>query len=64
MNNLQKYKEDYKKLKEYGEALQYGFIFEYKKHPSCKKIYLIRILMGQKNFIKMDFIDLQVHYVA
>ena len=39
MNNLQKYKEDYEKLKGYGEYLQYGFLFEHKKHPSCKKIF-------------------------
>lgn len=39
MNNLEKYKEDYKRLKEYGNALQYGFIFDYKKHPHCKKVF-------------------------
>lgn len=39
MNNLQKYKEDYEKLKGYGEYLQYGFLFDHKKHPSCKKIF-------------------------
>lgn len=39
MNNLQKYKDDYKKLKEYGVALQYGFLFEHKKHPNCKKVF-------------------------
>lgn len=39
MNNLEKYKEDYKKLKEYGNALQYGFIYDYKKHPKIKKLF-------------------------
>lgn len=39
MNNLNNYKEDFKKLKAYGNALQYGFIYEHKKHPSCKKVY-------------------------
>lgn len=39
MNNLQKYKDDYKKLKEYGVALQYGFLFDHKKHPNCKKVF-------------------------
>lgn len=39
MNNLEKYKEDYKKLKEYGNALKYGFIYDYKKHPKFKKFY-------------------------
>lgn len=39
MNNLEKYREDYKKLKKYGNALQYGFLFEHRKHPDCKKIY-------------------------
>lgn len=32
MNNLEKYKEDYKKLKEYGFNLQFGFIYEYRMH--------------------------------
>lgn len=39
MNNLEKYKEDYKKLEELGEALQYGFLYDYRDHPRCKKIY-------------------------
>lgn len=39
MNNLEKYKEDYKRLKEYGNALQYGFIYDYKKHPKFKKFF-------------------------
>ena len=39
MNNLEKYKEDYKRLKEYGNALQFGFIYDYKKHPKFKKFF-------------------------
>lgn len=39
MNNFEKYKKDYKKLKEYGNALQYGFVYDYKKHPKCKKVF-------------------------
>lgn len=39
MNNIEKYKEDYKRLKEYGSALQYGFIYDYKKHPKSKKFF-------------------------
>ena len=39
MNNLEKYKEDYKRLKELGKALQYGFLYEYSEHPKCRKFY-------------------------
>lgn len=39
MNNLKRYKEDYRKLKELGIALQYGFMYEYRKHPKCKNFY-------------------------
>lgn len=39
MNNLEKYKDDYQKLKDYGNALQFGFIYDYKMHPNCKKVY-------------------------
>lgn len=39
MNNLEKYKEDYKRLKEYGKALRYGFVYDNRNHPKCKKVY-------------------------
>jgi hypothetical protein len=39
MNELEKYKEDYNRLKEYGNALQFGFIYDYKKHPKFKKFF-------------------------
>ncbi len=39
MNNFEKYKEDYKKLRVLGKALYYGFICEYKNHPKVKKAY-------------------------
>lgn len=39
MNNLERYKEDYKKLKELGKALRYGFMYEYRNHQRCKKFY-------------------------
>ena len=39
MNNLEKYKEDYKRLTELGIALQYGFMYEYRKHPRFKSFY-------------------------
>ncbi len=39
MNNFDKYKEDYKKLRALGKALYFGFICEYNNHPNVKKAY-------------------------
>lgn len=39
MNNLERYKNDYKKLCDLGNALYYGFICENHKHPKMKKDY-------------------------
>lgn len=39
MNNLEKYKEDYGKLKKYGINLLFGFVYEHRKHPNYAKTY-------------------------
>lgn len=39
MNNIEKYKEDYKKLRVLGKALYLGFICEHSNHPNVKKAY-------------------------
>ena len=39
MNNIEKYREDYKKLEKSGMALQYGFIYDHRDNPRCKKVY-------------------------
>lgn len=39
MNNLERYKNDYKKLCDLGRTLNLGFICEYKNHPNVKDAY-------------------------
>lgn len=39
MNNIEKYKEDYKKLCRGGNALLLGFLYEHKNYPDFKKLY-------------------------
>lgn len=39
MNNLEKYKEDYKKLKKTGINLLHGFVYEHRKHPGYAEAY-------------------------
>ena len=58
MNNIEKYKEDYKKLRVLGKALYFGFICEHSNHPNVKKAYntLSKEQMKQEKIICFQLI--------